>query len=98
MAVHRGGDNVLAGSKDGKVAWFQLDISTEPYKIMDYHGDKIKDVGFHTQYPLVTSCSRNGKLLLYHASINDDLMHEPVIVPLKVLKATNTTNHSKYII
>jgi ribosome biogenesis protein ERB1 len=96
IAVHKNGDNILAGSKDGKVAWFQLDLSDKPYKMMDYHGDKIKVVSYHNTYPLFSSCSRNGKLLVYHATIYEDLIQEPVIVPLKVLKPSNTNNISKF--
>jgi ribosome biogenesis protein ERB1 len=97
LSIHKNGDNILAGSKDGKVAWFQLDLSDKPYKLMDYHGDKIKIVQFHSNYPLFSSCSRNGKLLIYHATIYDDLLGDPLIVPLKVLKPTNTNNNSKNI-
>jgi ribosome biogenesis protein ERB1 len=96
ISVHKGGENIIAGSKDGKVAWFQLDLSDKPYKLMDYHGDKIKNVEFHKYYPLFVSCSKNGKLLIYHASVFDDMIQEPLIVPLKVLKPDNTKNNSKY--
>ena len=94
ISIHKNGDDILAGTKDGKVAWFQLELSEKPYKVMDYHGDKIKVVNFHATYPLFSSCSRNGKLLVYHATIYQDLIQDPVIVPLKVLKPLNTTNNS----
>jgi ribosome biogenesis protein ERB1 len=90
ISLHKGGDAIIAGTKDGKVGWFQLDMSTEPFKIMDYHGDKMKAVNFHQAYPLAFSCSRNGKLLVYHVSISDDILAEPVIIPLKSMKTSNT--------
>ncbi|XP_041326495.1 ribosome biogenesis protein BOP1-like, partial [Pyrgilauda ruficollis] len=34
MAVHPGGDNVICGSYDSKVAWFDLDLSTRPYRLL----------------------------------------------------------------
>jgi ribosome biogenesis protein ERB1 len=92
IEVHKGGDAIIAGTKDGKVGWFQLDMSTEPFKIMEYHGDKIKSVSFHKSYPLALSGSRNGKLLIYHVAINDDILSEPVIIPLKSIKTTNNCN------
>jgi ribosome biogenesis protein ERB1 len=85
ISVHKNGDDVLAGSKDGKVAWFQLELNEKPFKMMDYHGDKIRNVAYHNNYPLFSSCSRNGKLLIYHATLSEDLLQDPVIVPLKVL-------------
>ena len=90
ISVHKNGDDILAGSKDGKVAWFQLELNEKPYKIMEYHGDKIRNVAYHDAYPLFSSCSRNGKLLVYHASLSDDLLQDPVIVPLKVLTNSNS--------
>jgi len=93
ISIHKNGDDIIAGSKDGKVAWFQLELSEKPYKIMDYHGDKIKIVGFHNHYPLFLSCSRNGKILVYHSTIYDDLVQDPIIVPLKVLKPVGSPNN-----
>lgn len=34
MALHPGGDNLLVGSYDKRVAWFDLDLSTTPYKTL----------------------------------------------------------------
>ena len=95
ISVHKGGEDLIVGTKDGKVAWFQLELSEKPFKIMEYHQDKIKNVSFHSQYPLFSSCSKNGKLLLYHATISADMIKDPIIVPLKVLKPQNTDNTCK---
>lgn len=94
ISIHKNGENLLAGTKDGNVAWFQLDMSDKPFKTMDYHGDKIKNIDYHNSYPLFLSCSRNGKLLVYHATVNDETLQDPVIVPLKSLK-TRAENTSK---
>ena len=97
LSLHRGGDNIIAGTKDGKVAFFQIDMSTEPFKILDYHGDKIRGVEFHNSYPLAVSSSRNGKLLLYHFNVHEDIIADPVIVPLKSIKTGNAAaNNRKY--
>ncbi len=90
ISVHKNGDDIIAGSKDGKVAWFQLELNEKPFKIMEYHGDKIRNVEYHNSYPLFSSSSRNGKLLIYHASLSEDLLQDPVIVPLKVLSSSNS--------
>ena len=33
LAVHPGGDNVLVGTFDKRVQWFDLDLSTSPYQV-----------------------------------------------------------------
>lgn len=30
------GDNVIVGSREGKLCWFDMDLSSQPYKILRY--------------------------------------------------------------
>jgi hypothetical protein len=30
------GDNVIVGSRDGKLCWFDMDLSSKPYKVLKY--------------------------------------------------------------
>ena len=85
ISIHKNGEDLIAGSKDGKVAWFQIELNEKPFKTMEYHTDKIKAVGFHNTYPLFQSGSKSGKLLIYHATTFEDFLQDPLIVPLKVL-------------
>lgn len=32
--VHPGGDNIVMGSYDKRVCWFDLDLSAKPYKLL----------------------------------------------------------------
>ncbi len=34
LAVHPGGDHVLVGSDDRRVAWYDMDLSNKPYKAL----------------------------------------------------------------
>ena len=34
LDIHPGGDNLLVGSYDKKLGWFDLDLSTKPYKTL----------------------------------------------------------------
>ncbi len=34
MDVHPGGDNIIIGSYDSRLSWFDLDLSTKPYKTL----------------------------------------------------------------
>jgi ribosome biogenesis protein ERB1 len=89
---HKEGSDLIVGDKSGKVAWFQVELSNKPFKLMDYHGDKIKSVQFHKKFPIFMSCSRNGKLLIYYGKVTEEEIKDPLIVPLKVLIAKNTKN------
>ncbi|CAN0218502.1 unnamed protein product, partial [Laminaria digitata] len=35
--VHPSGDHIIVGSYDRRVAWFDLDLSSTPYKTLKYH-------------------------------------------------------------
>ena len=91
---HKEGSDLIVGDKSGKVAWFQVELSNKPFKLMDYHGDKIKSIQFHKKFPIFLSCSRNGKLLIYYGKVTEEEIKDPLIVPLKVLKAKNTKNEN----
>ena len=96
ISIHKNGNDLIAGDKSGKVAWFQLELSSKPFKLMDYHQDKIKSVEFNNSFPLFLSCSRNGKLVVYYGKVNEEELVDPLIVPLKVLKInTNDTESNK---
>ncbi len=86
ISIHKNGNDLIAGDKSGKVAWFQLELSSKPYKMMGYHQDKIKGIEFNNNYQIFLSCSRNGKLVVYYGKVNDEELVDPLIVPLKVLK------------
>ena len=35
--VHQGGDNILIGTLDKKVIWYDLDLGKIPYRTFRYH-------------------------------------------------------------
>ena len=37
MDVHPSGDHLIVGSYDRRVVWFDLDLSSTPYKTLKYH-------------------------------------------------------------
>lgn len=87
IAVHPGGDNLVVGSYDKRVAWFDLDLSSKPFRTLKYHTGAVRDVAFHPRYPLLASASDDGSVHVFHARVFDDLMKNPLIVPVKVIKA-----------
>jgi ribosome biogenesis protein ERB1 len=86
ISVHPSGDHVIIGSLDRKMSWFDLDLSSTPYKTLKYHEKAIRSVAFHPRYPLMASGSDDGNVHIFHATVYDDLLRNPLIVPVKVLR------------
>ncbi|XP_062426721.1 ribosome biogenesis protein BOP1 isoform X2 [Rhea pennata] len=86
MAIHPGGDNIICGSYDSKLAWFDLDLSTRPYQLLRHHKKALRSVAFHKHYPLFASGSDDGSVIVCHGMVYSDLLQNPLLVPVKVLK------------
>lgn len=86
MEAHPGGDNVVVGSYDMRVCWFDLDLSSRPYKTIRNHKGAVRRIVFHPKYPLWATCSDDASLYVLHATVYADLLQNPLIVPLKRLK------------
>ncbi|KAK9469086.1 NUC169 domain-containing protein [Lipomyces arxii] len=84
--IHPQGDNVITGSYDKRVTWHDLDLSAKPYRTLRYHTRAVRDVRFHTRLPLFCSASDDGHINVFHGTVYDDLLKNPLLVPLKVLK------------
>eukprot|EP00007_Cunea_sp_BSH-02190019_P005889 CAMPEP_0174243616 /NCGR_PEP_ID=MMETSP0417-20130205/32300_1 /TAXON_ID=242541 /ORGANISM="Mayorella sp, Strain BSH-02190019" /LENGTH=846 /DNA_ID=CAMNT_0015323169 /DNA_START=25 /DNA_END=2562 /DNA_ORIENTATION=- len=93
MAVHPTGDHVLVGSYDRRVAWFDMDLSQRPYRTLRYHRQAVRAVAFHRTFPLYCSVGDDGRLHLFHARVYDDLLHNPLLVPIRSLPAHEVVEH-----
>ncbi|XP_029058018.1 ribosome biogenesis protein BOP1 isoform X1 [Monodon monoceros] len=91
LAVHPAGDNVLCGSYDSKLVWFDLDLSTRPYRVLRHHKKALRAVAFHPRYPLFASGSDDGSVIVCHGMVYNDLLQNPLLVPVKVLKGHSLT-------
>ncbi|XP_061375970.1 ribosome biogenesis protein BOP1 homolog [Gastrolobium bilobum] len=92
IAVHPGGDNLIVGSKEGKMCWFDMDLSSKPYKILKCHPKDINNVVFHRSYPLFASCSDDCSAYIFHGMVYSDLNQNPLIVPLEILRGHTHSN------
>lgn len=90
LSVHPGGDNVIVGSRDGKLCWFDMDLSSKPYKILKSHPKDITSVAFHRTYPLFASSSDDCTAYVFHGMVYSDLNQNPLIVPLEILHGHKT--------
>ena len=86
MDIHPGGDNLIIGSYDKRLLWFDLELSNKPYKVLRYHSRAIRAVAFHKTYPLFASVSDDGTAQIFHGTVFSDFSQNPLIVPLKVLR------------
>ena len=51
-----------------------------------YHSRAIRSLHFHSSYPLFASSSDDGSIQVFHARVYSDLLTDPLIVPLKILR------------
>ncbi|RIB16015.1 ribosome biogenesis protein ERB1 [Gigaspora rosea] len=87
LDIHSMGDNIIIGSYDKRLCWFDLDLSSRPYKALRFHSKAIRSVAFHKRLPLFASCSDDGTIQIFHGMVYNDLLQNPLIVPVKILKA-----------
>lgn len=84
--VHPSGDHVLVTSYDKRVCWFDLDLSTRPYKTIRNHDKAVRVGKFHPTLPLFADASDDGSVHVFHGMVYDDLNKDALIVPLRKLK------------
>ncbi|KAI7861707.1 NUC169 domain-containing protein [Spinellus fusiger] len=84
--IHPGGDNVIIGSYDKRVCWFDMDLSSRPYKSLRFHTKAVRQVAYHQRYPLFASASDDGTIQIFHGMVYNDLLQNPLIVPVKILR------------
>ncbi|CAH1780147.1 unnamed protein product, partial [Owenia fusiformis] len=93
LAIHPGGDNLLIGSYDCKLSWFDLDLSSKPYQTLRHHKKAIRQVRFHRTYPLFASAADDGSIIVCHGMVYSDMLQNPLIVPVKILRGHSLTNN-----
>jgi len=92
MDVHSSGDHLIVGSLDRRMVWFDLDLSSTPYKTLKYHERALRSVGYHGRYPLMASASDDGAVHVFHSMVYSDLMRNPLLVPVKILRGHSIEN------
>ena len=61
---------VLAATlQDKKLAWYDLDLSTKPYRSLRYHEKALRGVAYHARHPLFASASDDGALHVFHGMV-----------------------------
>ncbi|KZT58781.1 BOP1NT-domain-containing protein [Calocera cornea HHB12733] len=86
LSIHPSGEHLIVGSYDRKLAWFDLEMGTRPFRVLRYHSRALRSVAFSPAHPLFASASDDGTVQIFHATVFADLMTDPRIVPVKVLR------------
>lgn len=89
MAVHPTGDHLVVGSLERRLCWFDLDLASRPYRIMQPHRGAIRSVAIHQDYPnlhLLATASDDGTVQVMHTRVYDELDKDTLIVPVKILQ------------
>ncbi|KAI9139255.1 NUC169 domain-containing protein [Paraphysoderma sedebokerense] len=93
MDIHPGGENLIVGSYDRRLIWWDLELSVKPYKTLRYHTHALRSTTFHRRYPLFASSSDDGTIQIFHGMVYNDLMTNPLIVPVKILSGHTRTDN-----
>lgn len=56
------------------------------YSIYRYHTKAVRQVVFHKRYPLFASSSDDGTIQIFYGMVYNDLLQNPLIVPVKILR------------
>ena len=87
LDVHPSGNHVLVAAHDGRVVWFDTELSSTPYRTLRYGDNAVRAASFHPRFPLMASAAEDGCVHVFHARVYDDFNTNPLIVPLRVLRA-----------
>mmetsp|Transcript_4008 Transcript_4008/g.15106 ORF Transcript_4008/g.15106 Transcript_4008/m.15106 type:complete len:889 (-) Transcript_4008:42-2708(-) len=90
--IHPGGDHVMTGGLDRRLEFFEAEVSKTPCRSLKYHKKAIRRVRFHKRYPLFASSSDDGLIHIFHCTVYDDWLRDPLIVPVKILKGHTVHN------
>mmetsp|Transcript_10390 Transcript_10390/g.20458 ORF Transcript_10390/g.20458 Transcript_10390/m.20458 type:complete len:820 (+) Transcript_10390:133-2592(+) len=91
IAIHPDGNNLVVGTYDRRMIWFDLDLSNKPWRTLRYHKKALRDVDFHQRYPLFASASDDGCVHVFHARVFEDFDKDPYLIPVKVLRGHEQT-------
>ena len=62
-------DAAAAAVQDKRLAWYDLDLSTKPYRSLRYHEKALRGVAYHARHPLFASASNDGALHVFHGMV-----------------------------
>ncbi|VDP79001.1 unnamed protein product [Echinostoma caproni] len=86
MTVHPSGDHMVSGTFDGRFLWFDIDLGNVPYKKLGLGHGAVRQLDIHRSRPLVSVALDDGTVLIVHATVSDDLLSKPAIIPVNLIR------------
>jgi ribosome biogenesis protein ERB1 len=71
-----------------------LSIRNDPSHFpIRHHEAAIRQVAFHRHYPLFASCADDGFVHIFHGMVYNEMMKNPLIVPVRILRGHGIRDH-----
>ncbi|KAA0188527.1 Ribosome biogenesis protein bop1 [Fasciolopsis buskii] len=86
MSLHPSGDHLVAGTFGGRFQWFDIDLGNVPFKKMGLGHGAVRNLDIHRTRPLVSVAMDDGTVLIVHATVSDDLLSKPLIIPVTLIR------------
>jgi len=86
LAIHPTGDHLLVGYEDERICWYDLKMSSLPYKVIRNHKSPVRSVAFHRSLPLFASAGDDSTCQLFYGKIFQDLVTSPLLISVKTLR------------
>lgn len=75
--------------QDKRLAWYDMDLSTKPYKVLRYHAHSVSGVAFHRSFPLFASSSDDATVHVFHGMV---YQVSPSSLPLSLLPSAGPSS------
>ncbi|KAH8740237.1 hypothetical protein FG386_001512 [Cryptosporidium ryanae] len=100
ISIDSTGKHIFVGQSNGRIAWYDLDLSNTPYRLLRYSDSSIKQIQFHLNKSMLFTSNKNGNINVFYSKMPNDIMSEPTFIPLKLIKEefsiiTSSVWHSK---
>lgn len=88
ISIHPNGDHLICGTYDQRIHFFDMDLSNKPYRTFSkaHHGTAVREVAFHSRYPMFGTSGDDGEVHIFHASVGKTWNEDALVVPVKMLK------------
>ena len=87
--LHHSGLNMIVGGLNGRVCWYDMDLSHVPFKTFRFHKEcAVRGAVFHPnwkKYKLWATCGDDGRIFIFYCFMFRDRLADPIIIPLKIL-------------
>ncbi|CAL8104753.1 unnamed protein product [Calicophoron daubneyi] len=94
MSLHPSGEHLVVGTFDSRFNWFDIDLGNVPFKKLRLNHGAIRQVDTHKRRPLVSAAMNDGTLVILHASVSDDLLSKPTIIPVQLIRTGQSGDQS----